>query len=1085
MSNLTLLKASAGSGKTYQLALKYLEHLMEDPFSYRKILAVTFTNKASNEMKERIISSLYLLSKNDPKVAGYKESLLKSNPSFTESSLAEKAHKTLEIILNDYSAFSVGTIDRFFQWVIRGFTREIGLQTGYNLELNPDNILNEAIERILLSLDTDGQIKEWILDYTQEKLLENKNWKIETYLFELGREIFSENYQEVMGENRDKDEDRKNLLSLRSKLYEIIRTTENKLKVMAAAILQIAEEKGFAIEDFKRKSTGVLGYLKGVAEASRDGSEPTDTVKKAAGDPLEWVAKTHKSREAILELVTTRLQKRLIEYLEFWEGNKAEYLTAIELQKNIYTFGLLKDISSSIREICLENNIFLLSDSSFFLKKIIEGNDTPFIFEKAGNYFDKYMLDEFQDTSRFQWDNFYPLIVNGLSEDQPSLIVGDVKQSIYRWRNGDWRILAAEVNQRVHKHQIREEYLRVNYRSSKNLVRFFNSFFTLLPKKVQSTMRQKWEEAKMEGEFLDNWLELVDRVYDNTEQELPEGSIISSGYVESQFFFKKNQDQYREFLEQRIPELVENLQERGIRPRDITFLVRTKAEGRIIAEMLLSQKKESQKNYNYSIISNDALYIGNNPSVRFLLGMLKKISGQSEKINDAYLNHALFYFFNTEVIPSNPHLIFSSVDEDSLRFKMDFYLEERGIQNEQLQKLPLFELLEELIRIFDLGKNSSEIAYLQAFQDFVLNYLNEETGDISSFLRYWDIYGDDLMLNASEAQDAMRIMTIHKAKGLQFKTVIIPFCDWALTPGTRNNMIWVNPEGTPFHFFPMLPVNYSRKLSDTMFHKEYWNETFMGYIDNINLLYVSFTRAEKELYTFSGITENANEISIGTLLLNILKGSGENGAKLPGGVYSDENNFFTFGEKEQLPIPEKKSGNYTSFPENYPVHNSTPTLLKNNRNIYLSSLEEEFSDPAGFGTQMHEIFSMIITEEDIEPAVRKAWMKGLLSTGEKDDWVAKIKGLILENPFKQWFDGEGEVITEQDLVDESGNILRPDRVVVKDGRVMVIDFKFGDKERDSYLKQVQRYVMALEAAGYKNVRGYVWYPLLKRMREAG
>ncbi len=1078
MSTLSIYKASAGSGKTYQLTWIYLEMLFTDPTSYRQILAVTFTNKAAAEMKFRILDSLWLLSKGDNKVSGYQEDIRKKF-GLSNEGIKRKAVDILNRILNDYSSFFVGTIDRFFQWVIRGFVREIGLQTGYNLELNNDRILHEAVDRIMVKMDEDAVLRQWLITFAGERIMEGKSWNFQNDVFNLGKEVFREGYQSLSLDISILENLRGTMANYKTDLNHFISQYENTLKKLGHEALGQIRDAGLQVEDFSYGRNGAAGYFLKVLTNTGMNLDPGKRACEAAENAELWVTRTGKNREKALFLAESQLQSALKKIIGYQSENARKYFSARCLIKNIHSFGILNDISLEIREITREKNIFLLSDASMFLKKIIEENEAPFIYEKAGNYFHRFMLDEFQDTSRFQWINFLPLIKNGLGLGNKSMVVGDVKQSIYRWRNSDWKILAKEIENDITGFITENHSLGQNWRSYPSIVKFNNSFFYQAKTLVQEMIRTDMEGVHTAESFSAQWQTLVEKVYSESAQQIPEKLRSMEGLVEHTFSRTESEENYTNFLKVKLPALIRDMQGRGFRARDIAILVRRGSEGRAIASILLEEGLIKDDGSNFSLISNDSLYLGNNPAVSFIVSILTYLNNPADKLNAGFMRSEFFHYLTSEV-PDNEalHAIYANnATEDSGQNKFDLFTADK----ERFRKLPLYELTESVIVAFGLNETKDNLPFIQAFQDIVLEFIRTESNELYGFLNYWEQNGASKTLNISETQDAIRIMTIHKAKGLQFETVIIPYCSWPIspdTPGYKNNFIWCDTNSSDFNRTPFMPVSYNREMSRSEFAREYFSEKFHSYIDNLNLMYVAFTRARQELHIFSPVSGKEKKVQkAGDLALTLYTKYGKHSSPEPGirlaQGYFPEKEKFILGKPEQQKEHREREDNY--YLESYPVRFSGDILKLNLRNAALSKLEEDLGTRLGYGTIMHEIFSYISYPEDVEAAIGKVKRKGMIDETEARRLEDFIGSRLRGEGVSDWYTDQYTLLMERELISKKKEILRPDRVMISEDEIIVLDYKFGERMIHNHEIQVRNYCSSLGDIESRKVKGYLWY----------
>jgi len=1080
MSNLHVYKASAGSGKTYQLTWYYLEMLFSDPYAFKSTLAVTFTNKAAGEMKDRILYSLYSLSKGNNDTEAYQQGLTEKF-SLTKEEVKSKAFMILSLVLNDYSSFYVRTIDRFFQHIIRGFTFEIGLQSGFTLELKTDRILQEAVDLVLFEMSDDEELRKWLVDFARDKMQEGKSWQINADLHSLGREIFKEVFHTgVLGYSKDEDF-RSVLKSEQKHINASVQQFESQIKNVAKTALELIGENGLTIQDFVYKDSGPAGYFKKILQVNGKDFVPGSRALNAMENADAWASKTSPDREFIMQLAEKHLMPAMKKIIGFYEDGKEEYFTALALKKSIFSYGILRDIADKIHEVTTEKNLFLISDASVFLKKIIGENEAPFVYEKTGNYFKRFMLDEFQDTSQFQWDNFYPLINNGLAEGFSSLVVGDVKQSIYRWRNSDWKILAAGIQEKFPENRINVHKLDKNWRSFANIVRFNNTVFQILPQYIEEKIQSDVDDQN--NEFIENRIALIKKVFDHPVQEIPKKFTNTEGYVFYQSLESENNEEYIEFLSDKIPEKIRNVQKRGFKARDICILTRTKTEGSRIAEILMDVASKGDETTNFNLISNESIMLENNPAVKFLISILRYILYPSDKLHFLYLKYEFVLYLSDNELIKEPAKATSAdqLSELSIEFKT-FY------ENlDSLRKLPLFEMTEQLIQTFALDKNMDNVPFLQAFQDMVLGFINQETSDIYAFLNYWEKNKSSLSLQVSESQDAIQIMTIHKAKGLQFDVVIIPFCSWNIEPktGTDASYLWCDLQNTPFNKLQYMPVKLNNQLAESFLKYDYFDEVFHAYVDNLNLLYVASTRSKNELYFFGKKNKpnNKGELkynNVGDLMQRAFKTGGVYNTDFPvtslKDHYDNETGIFEYGIQKQKESEDRDlSKTKTIALKEYPVNSANERLQLNLRNVYLEQLEGDTGNRLGYGTIMHEVFSYIRTKDDIDKALLKVQRQGKISIDEQKELSEKIIKAISLPQIAFWFNTEWKVRNESDLVDGQGNIIRPDRVIMQDKKAVVIDYKFGDVQRETHKKQVAAYEDALKNMGFVDVKGYLWY----------
>jgi len=1052
LSGLTIYKASAGSGKTFALARDYLNLVIQDPEVYRHILAVTFTNKATEEMKGRILEELYRLASG---VDSSIRSEIIDQQNLDGEEVSARAKIILETILHNYSRFHIETIDRFFQRAIRAFTKEIGLAAGYEVELDAPRILSEAVDMMLDGLEQDPGLQKWFVDFAREKVQEGKHWNLKNDLMILGAELNNERFQEDSMDLVSQLSDKDGFNRFQSALNAIKFAFENGLESLASDALKLMGEE--QLEEGDLKGAYGVGWFFGRILRG-DYRLPSSTIVKAVDTPENWYARGSEAKDRIINAYDRGLNNLLKQIIALYESDFRKYMTAGSVRSFLYTLGILTDISARMQEYTLDQGIFLLSDAARFLYGIIGNNDAPFIYEKVGNYFHHFMIDEFQDTSGLQWKNFKPLIDNSLAYNRECLIVGDVKQSIYRWRNSDWEILSEVIPKAFNPAQLEEKELAHNWRSRRNIVSFNNDFFT-------SSREVLKEFFQSEGEDGDQYPLKIDRAYGDVIQQVPDLPGKDGGFVRVSMIRNENGD-WKSVVHGQVIQVIEQLQDRGLTLSDMAILVRTKREGKEISDAILLHKSlHPGSEYRYDMISNESLFLGNALSVRIIAGVLKYLTQPGDLINLAQLIYE-YHLFNEGEAYENDFL-----DTGITGFPAAF-LE----QIDTLRYLTLTELIERIIRLFSLHNREEETAYLLAFQDVILDYSRHNPADINSFLYWWTEHGETVALTVSEDQDAIRVMTIHKAKGLQFTAVIIPYCHWSFDHrGLNAEILWCKPEESPFNQFSLLPVKYSSVLKDTYFDKEYQAERFRVYIDHLNLMYVAFTRAMESLFVFAPLPARDKLTDAADMLNKILGDKAgqpgykcdDNGVNLSSGDFDSLGRQGNTGEREQLLINRLFSHEFTG----------KLRLQYRGTSFFDTRAEQRIHQ----GNLMHELFSRIRSATDIDKAIEAIRREGMIETADAEKLKGEINRLIESGDVTEWFDGSWKVIAEQDILTPSGTLKRPDRVMLKDEQVIVVDYKFGRQHSASHRSQVKKYTEMLEEMNYLAVKGFIWYVNLEEV----
>jgi ATP-dependent helicase/nuclease subunit A len=1060
MNNGFLIKysASAGSGKTTELTRKYISRLFGFKNGYRKILAVTFTNKAAAEMKSRILEQLWLISKGNLIKETERLSVLAKK---TPEEIKLEARKILQNILHDYSRFFVGTIDSFFQKVLKSFTREAGLQSGYIIELDHSVILSAAVGNMLSGLGNDEVLLNWVAEFAVTRVQEGKNWNIKKEIISLAGELFREKYKLLSQHDREKLRDR-NLLTAYVRELKLSRSDFfSHLQTEGAKIRMVFDRYGVTDDMFFQGKKGIPSFMKKISASQFDTTEPLNSyINKVLDEPPRW--STNKVPAPQLASALNAGASDLITgAIRYYNRNFINVNTVDAILGNIYTLGILSDILEHVHQITNEENKFLLSDAGELLYLIIGNDQTPFIYEKIGNSFEHYMIDEFQDTSAIQWNNFKPLIDNSLALGFENLVVGDVKQSIYRWRNSDWKIFDKVIDREIGAERIKTETLDTNYRSRENIVAFNNMIFSAIPDLLDNQNEDK------EIRFSD--------LYADARQKTGRGK--DGGLVSFDFIGESDEEKFNDMVMGRLPHVIEDLQDKGYRGSDIGILVRWNSEGTSVMNYMLNYRlsvdAEQRKKYNYEIISNESLILDQNPVVCFIISFLAWILNPSDDISRALTLRNFLLATGREISEAEKLLINYSDKGLEMFFPPDYKR-----FTEEIQNLSLFESVEKIIKFFSLGAFRGNAAYLNAFQDCVLQFSANNSSEKPAFLEWWSNTGSKKSILLSDLQDSVRVMTIHKSKGLQFKVVILPFLTWQLNHD-RNPVIWIRPGTDPFDKLALVPVKYRKSLAWSHFADEYNREKVSSMVDNLNLVYVAFTRAVDCLIGFCPEKTVNRSVTVSTLLRQAMQtdyvSQSDKPSINPRKFFNEKSGSFLCGEIP--PVTGEKRGfiDKEITLDGYEVNLSLNRLkLKFHGENFLVSLPEDQVIKLNYGRIMHEVFSLISTSGDIENAVEKLVLEGKIPESGKEELIRKISLLISSTRVKEWFDSSSVIMREAEILLPTGSTRRPDRIVLKDDRAIIVDFKFGS-EKAVYLTQVGNYRNLMHEMGFKKVDAFLWY----------
>lgn len=1064
--NVHIIKASAGSGKTHRLTGEYLRLLFSGQNNHRHILAVTFTNKATDEMKSRIIQELHTLALGDK--SDYLEDLQR-HFSLNEVHVRQKAKLILETILHDYSSFAITTIDKFFQQTMRAFTREMGLSGGYNVEVDETPVLMETIDIMLSELDKpeNKALSEWLLLFMKGQIEEGKSWKIDRQVQELATELFNETYKSFSDEEHAHIRDKEFLLAYQKTLKTIVRNFENEVKEIGEKGTDLMTRFGLHYSDFSGGSRSAFSHF--VKWANREIKTPTATFINLADNLEKWTTKTtpFNKRSAIESVYFEGLNDMVKKAISLFQNN-THYHSALSILRNFYTLGILNDIRTRLRALQQENNTLFLSDTTELLNDIISDSDSPFIYEKTGTRLTNYMIDEFQDTSRMQWDNFNPLIKESLASHNFNLIVGDVKQSIYRFRNSDWRLLEEKVSADLRPENVQQHVLDTNWRSDAHIIRFNNAFFTQSATHLQDAFNADMKTMP-ESEFQTYASTKITDAYTHVYQQIPEKKQHTQGQVKITFLENDKECDWKAESLERLPLEIEALQEQGFALKDIAIVVRWNSEAVQVVETLLKYKEtHPDSKYRYDIISNEALVIGNAQSVKAAIAMMRHFRNPKDETRKMMALYE-FYRFRRHILP-----------DEALALYRENAREEIPHEIKEMAALPFYEMVEAFFALSEDAIDEKENAYIQAFLDIVLKFSTRSSLDLNHFLDWWDEKGHKKTLFSPDSQDAIRLITIHKSKGLGFDAVIMPFAHWQMDHNPlHTDIIWCKPTVEPFNTMSVVPLKYGKALGETIFKDDYLKEKLYTYIDNLNLLYVAFTRAKNRLIVFAPVPQKPDAISsVSDLLWTSLSSS----APLPDSKneYIALNNHFNENESEyifELGTPEKRDTKEKNE-ENHPLESgkwhSIP--FHDRLKLRLNSIGFFTNDGSRtYGTLMHDLISKVETLNDLPDAVQQKVSDGELPENKKQLVLETLTNMLSKPEIAQWYSGNYSVLNETQLLHPKFGFSRPDRVMIGEDEVIVVDYKFGESEESSYNRQVLYYMKTIREMGFPNVQGFVFY----------
>ena len=1079
---LTIYKASAGSGKTFTLSVEYIKLLIKDPQSYRSTLAVTFTNKATEEMKLRILSQLYGIWKLLPDSKSYIDKI-KEDLDVTEEYMSERAGIALHNIVHNYSYFRIETIDSFFQSVLRNLARELDLTANLRIELNDYQIERNAVDELINSLDENSELLTWIMEYIRENMDDDKDWNVIGNIKRFGENIFREYYKTNSKKLNERLLEEGFFKQYTTKLRQIRNEAEVEMQNEAAQFFDALNHNGIEIDDLNNGKNGPAGYFIKIKKGIYNNTIVTKRLQKVLdeGSESSWVKQksSKETQDIVRELANSTLTPLVHHAEDVRQKNWYIYGSAVLTLRHLNQLRLLNSIENKVRMMNVEQNRFLLSDTHTLLHSLIRDTDSPFIFEKIGNYLENIMIDEFQDTSTVQWQNFKVLLEECMShgEQQGNLIVGDVKQSIYRWRSGDWRMLNNIEREFPYLNSMLNVCsLDTNYRSSRRVITFNNAFFKRASELEYADQKSSTPDTSSP--------EQLKKAYSDVAQKVP-SFRDNHGYVSINLL--PNED-YRQQALQKTAEAVSLLLDSGANYSDIAILVRSNDIIQLIAEFFANELPDVK------IVSDEAFRLDSSVSVNIIVNAMLWLTHPDNILAKAYIAKAYqTYVLEKSEQETNKLLATAEGIDSALPCAL---IDKRN----DLLTMPIFELAEQIYTLFNIGNIKGEDAYLYAFYDALTDFIANNTADIDSFVEEWN---DSIAAKTIQASaiDGIRIITIHQSKGLEFEHVVIPFCDWTLEKG---NTIWCTPQVEPYNELPLIPVDFSAsQMKGTIYEFDYNEEHLQNCVDNLNLLYVAFTRAASSLFV---IAQRGTPSSRSYIVEQAITDIKLEGSSLDGDPSDKKAELlFSYGELEIVETKAKKKSDniFTPEVENMNVDmatfsNKVEFKQSNKSRDFVADDDENTDDDdrkqlsyIKTGKILHYLFSTINTTDDIDTSLVQLEMDGLIE--ESGTNIKRLRDMLHKRfsnrQVADWFSSRWTLFNECTILDydaatDTVREHRPDRVMKdkKTGEVVIVDFKFGSP-RPEYVEQVNRYKALTQNMGYPNVKGYLWFVYSNRIEE--
>lgn len=1037
MKALRVYKSSAGSGKTFTLVLEYLLLVVKNPLVYRQILAVTFTNKAANELKQRILEALFELSSGQekPVVQNVILPYLISHSSLDETEIRRRARQVFHLILHQYSDFNVSTIDSFVQRLSRTFARELGLPSRYEVLLESDAMIKLSADLIIEQVGVDDFLTKLILNFVKQRLEDEDDWRFEKKLVAFMQLLLQEEaFRFRQGNDLDTHE---KVEALRKQLRTFLKDFETTILSFADQFEKLLHDNDLQLENLTGGSRGVAVFFKRLQEVEF-GNARDSKFGKTIPEPGKWAAgKLDKSQKETVAAIENQLESLMSTIHEKLDENLPRYSLYRLLDAEILSFALQQRLLDQLDEMSAQSNQVHISEFNKRLASAIDDAAVPYIYERLGERFKHFLLDEFQDTSLLQWHNFLPLIENSLVSSQLSLLVGDAKQAIYRFRSGEVEqfiqlpniyrkedSLVAQHAQPAISQHFEAENLGKNYRSLPAVVQFNNAFYNFL----SAQLPEKYQE-----------------VYHDLRQDFVQGT--TEGMVQIEFLDAQGEDeQFGDVFQQRTLEIIQSLRAQHYAYRDMAVLTRSRDGGIEMARFLSAEQ--------IPVISSESLLVSSSAAVQLLVHSLKYI----HRPEDAVVASGLRYYHQLacktserEVVDKNAFFNAGSIPQPEMEALLG--IAPRSLDRAKVAAFSLYDFCEYLIRLFGLNKDAD--TYLPFFLEAVYNWQNNPTDGLAGFLEFWEENRGKIAVISPEDTDAVKIMTIHKAKGLEFPVVIYPYASNTLKGQKTKKNAWINLESEGITGLKHGVIKLNTALKDTSFAALYEEEVEKSALDAINIIYVATTRAVEQLFVLTKKTAKAN------------------------GIYEQ---FLQDTERWNEAEEVYQFGNNAGLPRKPVLENEAELDIKpmvssdwTSRMIVAAEAGNPSNKSAAhWGRLIHELLSELIIETDLPRLITRKITEGLINAEDAAQLV-KMLGQLMQDPrMKEAFSACAEILNEAEMLTANGQLLRPDRVAILPEKVILIDYKTGEAEplHKLQIKSYQNLIQELEG---KKVESYLVY----------
>jgi ATP-dependent exoDNAse (exonuclease V) beta subunit len=1037
LKNFAVYKSGAGSGKTFTLVKEYLrlalQHQHTVHFEFRRINAITFTNKAAAEMKWRILKALQDVINEESKAGALIQSL-QTELKLGIEELKERASILLSNILHHYSDFAIGTIDSFTHKIVKTFAFDLQLPLNFNLETDVKTFYNKVVYQLLGQLGQDKELTSWLSEYALNKVNEDETWDPEKHLLEFTNLLHNEQSEKYIALLHQLSTNA--ILVEKEKINTFVQTFKKQLKEQAEPIIQLFEKNNLTDEDFTYKSSGPQRFFYKCYEGELgDKSKLINTRITSAIEKNAWVNTAGDAQKcSIIEQNANYLTSTAIQLITYINENYNDYKLFILLQKQIYPILLLKKLQDIAEQFKEDEQTVFLSEFNQRIAELVRTEPTPFIYERLGERYHHFLLDEFQDTGELQWQNILPLVDNALAAGYYNLIVGDGKQSIYRWRNANVEQFAnlpyiknSDENDLLKERELalvrnyEPKYLNKNFRSTKTVIEFNNAVFGLLSDKYLHTQHKT--------------------IYEHQAQEV---NNDIEGYVtifEKEVETTEKNELTLQYIDKHIAEALVD----GFNYSDICVITRFNKSGNEVATFLT--------NKGIPVVSDDSLLLDSVFEVNVIVAMLTYLCNREDAIAPALVIHYLFQEKRMTLEEYHASLQEISKTKDLFSILQRF---EIALYENNLRLSNLFDTVCTIMNTLSLHKKNDTA--LRFFLDMVNEFLVNYSSNLVAFLDWWENKKSKASLIVPDNANAVKIMSIHASKGLEFPVVIAPFINWQLYKFDNK---WVEIDSNKTNLKASV-VKVSKALEEAGLKEVYDVEEQLQNLDNLNLLYVQFTRAIHRLHIIAIHSKGGQKNSSDWLadIVNTL-------------ATTKEEYFSYWGKRTSASIAHKK----TALPlfELQTLQIEPQSDVIKIKSAFQLDANSEQSYAREKGILIHYILAKIKSLDDVAMAIESACNEGLLNTNAVTETNELIQQIISHPQLHDFFKPNINVKTEAEILGFNGSILRPDRLIIENKHITIIDYKTGEQQDDKYAQQLQTYEDACLALGFTSITKYLVY----------